>query len=700
MKRIYSFIVMLSIAVSLFAQATDLVIDNQTPGWLSSKINYGDQMTVRNLKVTGYINETDLKFIGTLTSNSLTGKIDLSDANVVKETSSGKDNYIKEGAFGKSDAKISYMILPKTLKELSNCFKNSLNVDTLFFDCDIKYAKADFFGNVPYNIILGANVDSIPEMAFNTGSRLKSVNFSPKTKYIGHSAFYYQSNLANININELQELEVLENNAFYGTSVKMDTLLLSSRLSTYAASAILFNDYAHVFIPSSIQSIKSYTWSGSSINATTHYRNFNTKKIYLHFKSPTPIPFDARSTDVTADMCLYVPKGAKAAYMKSDIWKNATIIELNPVTKIKYEENKITLDKEQTKQLSVSFTPTDADDTSVTWSVEDPTIASVDENGLVTALSPGKTKVIVTSVATGIQASCEITVIQHVTGASMNIPSLELTSIGETIQLTANVTPEDATDKSVKWSSTNTNVCSVTESGNVIAIGYGTAIVIATTTDGSFPATCVVNVIQPVTVKAQNMTKIYGDPNPTFEYSSEGAELVGTPVITCEATETTPVGEYPIVVTKGSVTNSNDSYINGTLTITKAPLKVSVGKYTRTKGEDNPEFTFSYEGFKNGDDKSVLLSNPTASTTATKESEVGEYPIYLSGGDAQNYELFYENGVLTIIASTGIEAVENSTSKVFNVYSIEGKKVRSNVTTLNNLTKGVYIVNRKKVVVK
>ena len=73
MKKFLLLCILSVMCNALFAQATDLVIDCQTPGWLSSKINYGDQQTVKNLKVTGYINKTDLNFIGTLTQLSLNG---------------------------------------------------------------------------------------------------------------------------------------------------------------------------------------------------------------------------------------------------------------------------------------------------------------------------------------------------------------------------------------------------------------------------------------------------------------------------------------------------------------------------------------------------------------------------------------------------------------------------------------------------
>ena len=77
---------MLSVIFSLMsmAQATSLTVDCQTPGWLSSKINYGDQQSLVNLKVTGYINSTDLTFLGNLmTYYSLRGTLDLGEAQII-----------------------------------------------------------------------------------------------------------------------------------------------------------------------------------------------------------------------------------------------------------------------------------------------------------------------------------------------------------------------------------------------------------------------------------------------------------------------------------------------------------------------------------------------------------------------------------------------------------------------------------------
>ena len=49
--------------ISAKAQQTSMTVDNQSPGWLSSKIGYGDQQTVENLKITGYLNGTDFNFL-------------------------------------------------------------------------------------------------------------------------------------------------------------------------------------------------------------------------------------------------------------------------------------------------------------------------------------------------------------------------------------------------------------------------------------------------------------------------------------------------------------------------------------------------------------------------------------------------------------------------------------------------------------
>ena len=155
--------------------------------------------------------------------------------------------------------------------------------------------------------------------------------------------------------------------------------------------------------------------------------------------------------------------------------------------------------------------------------------------------------------------------------------------------------------------------------------------------------------VQSVTITAENKTMTYGDNVPTLTYKSSGATLNGTPKLSTTATKTSPVGTYPIKVEKGTVTNEEVTYVDGTLTIEKAPLTVGVQDVTITEGDAIPSFTMTYSGFRNSDtETNAFTTKPTAKTTATSASKAGTYPITVSGGEAKNYALTYTQGTLTI----------------------------------------------------
>lgn len=202
-----------------------------------------------------------------------------------------------------------------------------------------------------------------------------------------------------------------------------------------------------------------------------------------------------------------------------------------------------------------------------------------------------------------------------------------------------------------------------------------------------------------VTITAKSYTRVYGEANPAFEFTTQGAALKGEPGLSCAATAASPVGQYPIKVAKGSVTNGFTTLADGVLTITPAELTVTVADAVRDEGEDNPPFVLTYEGFKNGDTESVLKVKPTATTTATKDSPAGEYDITVSGGFADNYVFGYVGGKLTVNVVSSIDGVK-AAGGPFAVYDVFGKRVLSDARSIGLLRKGVYIVNGRKVVVK
>ena len=171
-----------------------------------------------------------------------------------------------------------------------------------------------------------------------------------------------------------------------------------------------------------------------------------------------------------------------------------------------------------------------------------------------------------------------------------------------------------------------------------------------------------------------------------FEFETEGAALDGTPEIVCSAVANSPVGSYTIEVKQGSIKNYNVHFESGSLVITKAPLSISAGNYTKKQGDAMPVFKASYAGFKNGEDESVLTKQPVFSCEANEVSAPAEYAVTISGAEAQNYDISYEQGVLTVtgmpkpIISTD-EATLRITTETDNAviyYTLDGTEPNEN----------------------
>ena len=204
----------------------------------------------------------------------------------------------------------------------------------------------------------------------------------------------------------------------------------------------------------------------------------------------------------------------------------------------------------------------------------------------------------------------------------------------------------------------------------------------------------------PVTVKADDITVVYGDELPPLTYTISDASVEGTPELYAELPTCTCTGTFEIIVKPGTIVYPNLVLQNGTLTITKAPLTVSAGNYTRNQGEPNPEFDLNYEGFQYGDNVDMLTVVPTATCEATADSAPGTYDIIVSGGEADNYTFIYVNGTLEVVETQGISAIVVSFGKPVDIYTIDGRCVRRAATTMAGLPRGLYIVEGRKVVVR
>jgi MBG domain (YGX type)/Bacterial Ig-like domain (group 3)/Domain of unknown function (DUF4214) len=159
----------------------------------------------------------------------------------------------------------------------------------------------------------------------------------------------------------------------------------------------------------------------------------------------------------------------------------------------------------------------------------------------------------------------------------------------------------------------------------------------------------------PLTITADDATKIYGQANPTFTASydgfvlgQDGGVLGGALAFVTAATSASHVGNYPIIASGAISDDYSITFVPGTLTVTPALLTVSAMNVIKAYGLPVPTLTASYSGFVNGDGPPSLTTPVTLSTTATASSTTGFYPIIASGASSPDYTITYVDGVLTV----------------------------------------------------
>ena len=171
-----------------------------------------------------------------------------------------------------------------------------------------------------------------------------------------------------------------------------------------------------------------------------------------------------------------------------------------PVTGIKVSPDTLTLAKKgETAQLTAEVTPSYADNKRVTWQSSDEKVATVDENGKVTAVGNGTATITATSVSGSYTATVSVTVKIPVEIQKLTIEAEKetLTKIGESTELKVKIEPENADLQKLIWKSHNEKVVITDENGKVTAVGNGTAEITVTTEDGKITASIMITVKVP-----------------------------------------------------------------------------------------------------------------------------------------------------------------------------------------------------------
>ena len=239
------------------------------------------------------------------------------------------------------------------------------------------------------------------------------------------------------------------------------------------------------------------------------------KKLISIRSNVVDVPAFSEGSHFTSEQYLnaevLVPEKSFSNYQSADVWKSFWDLKaMKSVTSITLNETSVILEPKQTIQLVHTILPLDAFDASVEWSSSNPTVASVDSNGLVTAITKGDAMIYVSSVdGSKVSAQCSVHVDLLVKEIILSESEIGLEP-GESKKLNVTIKPKDAFVKDVIWTSDAMDIASVDKDGNVIAKNIGIANISVKTTDGSdLTATCKVTVaelVKTITVTPNEVT--------------------------------------------------------------------------------------------------------------------------------------------------------------------------------------------------
>ena len=376
----------------------------------------------------------------------------------------------------------------------------------------------------------------------------------------------------------------------------------------------------------------------------------------------------------------------------SDACKITVTASAVPVTSISLDKTTLALAEQDTYQLTATVKPDNATDKTVTWSTANAAIATVSDNGLVTAVAEGTTTI--TAKAGDKTATCTVTVskkIIPVTSVTLNKTSLALTE-QETFQLSATVSPDNATDKTVTWSSSNTAIATVSDNGLVTAAAEGTTTITAKAGDKT--ATCTVTVskkVIPVTSVSLNKTSLALTEQETFQLSATVSPDNATDKTVTWSTANAAiatVSENGLVtaVAEGSATitaKAGDKTATCAVTVSKKVIPVTSVTLNKTSLTLTEQETFQLSATvspDNATDKTVTWSSSnTAIATVSQDGlvsaiAVGSTTITATAGE--------KKATCTVTVSRKVVPATSITLDYVNIEMAKGKMVTLHATVL------------------
>ena len=377
--------------------------------------------------------------------------------------------YLGSDAFRNASSLSSSIVLPSTLSEIgSSAFKRCTSLS---------------------NVTIENGVEIIGGSAFVDCSNLKSIDIPNSVYSLGTSAFE-SAGLTSINIPE--SITEIQASVFYGC--KLTNITLPAGLKSIAAEAFADNgtNIEKVEIPESVISIGNNAFNGT--NVKNFYINNIPSKIDLNANSP----FKATGTSI------HVFTMMKNIFENATNWSNykghfVADIEITHVESITLDSESMTVLTTKTGKLNATINPEDARVKDVTYtSSNNDIIAIVDAKAgtFIAGAEEGEATITCTANdGTDAFAKCKITVKKSfvpATSVTLNKTNASM-EVGNSLKLTATITPANATYKNIIWVSSDEDVAEVSN-GTVTAVGPGNATITAISGDGNARAKCSISV--------------------------------------------------------------------------------------------------------------------------------------------------------------------------------------------------------------
>ena len=426
---------------------------------------------------------------------------------------------MNENAFYDCDA-LQEIHLAEKLQKINN---------NTFYDCDALNSIT-----IPYG------VTSIGSSAFYDCDALETVDMANSVTSLGSSAFKHCDVLKNVKLSrnltaipseafrecaELEEIVIpyfttkIDSNAF-NSSPQLKKVVTHEKLAAINTSAFSYADrtvfygptgsYTNTWCTENGYSFVENTAATTRVTAAESSVTIPKSKTYMLDFDIDPIDFHeiittkssntaVATVDETGKITAVAPGTATIKIIVGGASASCKVTVTQAVTKITLNKTKLSLDVPETYQLTATITPADASNKALNWTSSNPAAATVDANGLVTAVGNGTTVIKAEAAdGTGISASCTVTVIDPskipVSSITLDKSALSLEAM-ETYQLTASVSPANAANKALIWTSSNEAVATVDSNGQVTAVAKGTATITATAADGyGASANCTVTV--------------------------------------------------------------------------------------------------------------------------------------------------------------------------------------------------------------